>query len=191
MIKVMNPFDIINMYYLPTQLSYQILIQHSTLVTAKAIELATTRNEKNKEHAVDIQFIEEAAMLHDIWIYMIDDAEIGCFWTYPYIYHSVAWYDILMKHGFPKHARVALSHTGVGITHEQIITRGLPLPLDRSYIPETIEEKIISYADLFFSKTPNKVLREKTKYEARASVAKFWEDHGVIFDQRTQLFAID
>jgi uncharacterized protein len=58
----------------------------------------------------------------------------------------------LREEGFTRHARVAERHTGSGLTKEQIIAQGLPLPAE-DFVPETIEEKVICYADKFFSKS--------------------------------------
>lgn len=53
----------------------------------------------------------------------------------------------------------------------------------------SIEEKIISYADLHYSKSRyDQLLVAKTPAQARASVAKFGEEQGVIFDEWFALF---
>ena len=54
--------------------------------------------------------------------------------------------------GFPRHARVCERHTGTGLTKEQIIEQGFPLPPE-DFIPETLEEQIVCYADKFYSKS--------------------------------------
>ncbi len=50
-------------------------------------------------------------------------------------------------------ARVAERHTGSGLTHDNIVAQGLPLPLDRCYMPQTVLERLICYADKFYSKS--------------------------------------
>jgi uncharacterized protein len=47
---------------------------------------------------------------------------------------------------------VAERHTGTGISYEQIIREQLPIPL-QDYTPQTLEERLICYADKFYSKT--------------------------------------
>lgn len=49
-------------------------------------------------------------------------------------------------------ARVAERHTGAGITIEDIDTQSLPLPR-RDYVPETLLERLVCYADKFYSKS--------------------------------------
>ena len=46
----------------------------------------------------------------------------------------------------------AKRHTGAGLTKKEIIEQELPLP-QQDFLPETTEEKLICYADKFFSKT--------------------------------------
>ena len=59
---------------------------------------------------------------------------------------------MLRERGLNQHARVAERHTGTGLRKEEIIRRNLPLPHE-DFVPETMEEQVICYADKFFSKT--------------------------------------
>lgn len=111
-------------------------------------------------------------MLHDIGIVRCDAPSIGCFGEEPYIRHGIMGAEMLRSEGFPRHARVCERHTGAGLSKEEIESQSLPLPR-RDFIPQTIEEEIICYADKFFSKT--KLDREKTFEEAKRSIAKFGE----------------
>ena len=72
---------------------------------------------------------------------------------------------MLRNEGLPKHALVAERHTGTGITIEQIEREELPIP-ERNYCPQSLEEKIICYADKFYSKSHlgEEVALEKIKY---------------------------
>lgn len=145
-----------------------LLIDHSQSVTQRALQIVFM----HPEFDIDADFIEEAAMLHDIGILRCNAPGIFCTGTEPYICHGIIGAEILRREGFPKHARVCERHTGAGITSEEIASQHLPLP-QRDYLPETIEEIIICYADKFFSKShPEK---EKTYEEAQRSLAKFGE----------------
>jgi uncharacterized protein len=99
----------------------------------------------------DLDFIEAAAMLHDIGIFETDTPQFGCFGKRPYICHGILGSDILKKEGHPQLARVCERHIGVGISKADIRQQNLPLP-DRDMIPVSIEEQIVCYADKFFSK---------------------------------------
>lgn len=86
---------------------------------------------------------------------------------------------------FPRHARVCERHTGAGITRSQIIAQQLPLPV-QDFLPETMEEKVICYADKFFSKTH--LDKEKTVEQAIASLSKFGEEGVERFREWVKMF---
>ena len=136
----------ISKYYKPGSKAYDIIYGHCRCVTDKALLIAQNHPELNP----DLIFIEEAAMLHDIGIFMTNAPKIYCFGDYPYLAHGYLGRELLTGLGFPEHGLVCERHTGVGITKEEILERSLPLPL-RDLIPETVEEQIISFADKFSS----------------------------------------
>lgn len=79
----------------------------------------------------------------------------------------------MRNEGYPRHARVCERHTGAGLTAKEIEEQGLPLP-HRDFLPETLEEKLVCYADKFYSKThPDK---EKSFEQAVHSIARFGND---------------
>ena len=127
-------------------------------------------------------------MLHDIGIVKINDEEIFCTGDLPYISHGVEGRKILEAEGLKKHALVCERHTGVGIFRDEIIARNLPLT-KRDMLAVSLEEKIISYADLFFSKDPKKIWYERTVEEARATIEKFGKKHIDIFEEWQKQFA--
>lgn len=124
-------------------------------------------------------------MLHDIGIFKCDAAGIQCFGTEPYICHGRIGAELLRSEGFPRHARVCERHTGAGITKAQIIAQNLPLP-QQDFLPETMEEKVICYADKFFSKTH--LDREKTIEQAEKSLSKFGEEGVLRFREWEKCF---
>lgn len=87
--------------------------------------------------------------------------------------------------GYPRHARVCERHTGAGLTKHDIISQKLPLP-EEDYLPETIEEKVICYADKFYSKT--RLNHEKSFEEALRSLQKFGEEGVLRFREWKNLF---
>ena len=139
---------VIDKYYPHDNELRHILITHSRSVADLALALA----KRLPELCLDLQFVEEAAMLHDIGIVRCDAPSIHCFGTEPYIAHGRQGAEMLRAEGMPRHARVCERHTGAGITREAIETQHLPLPL-QDFLPETLEEQLICYADKFFSKT--------------------------------------
>ncbi|MEI6221545.1 MAG: HD domain-containing protein [bacterium] len=157
----------------PSDLSYDLLVVHSCAVAGKAARIGERIAKQGA--FVNFQFLEEAAMLHDIGVYFTNATKVGGGGTEPYIRHGVLGGKLLRELGYPKHARVAERHTGVGITKEDIVSQGLPLP-KRDFVPITLEEQIICYVDKFFSKSDSKALeKEKSVEEIVQDLSKFGE----------------
>lgn len=151
----MNTLSIIEKYYQSQKELYDILVNHSKDVASMALSVCS----RHKELNADEKFIEEASMLHDIGIIETNAPKIKCFGKFPYIMHGYIGAEMLRKEGFPRHADVCQRHTGTGLTEEDIESQSLPLPKG-IYVPVSIEEQIICYADKFFSKT--KLGKEKS-----------------------------
>ena len=161
----MNWQKIIDKYYIEDNELKNILIIHSQSVARKALQIVSLHPELH----LDANFICEGAMLHDIGIIRTNASGIYCFGTEPYICHGLLGGEMLRHEGFPRHARVCERHTGAGIGIEDIEAHNLPLP-HADFLPETMEEKVICYADKFFSKTH--LDRERTVEEALNSLLK-------------------
>jgi uncharacterized protein len=168
---MMDPVKIIRKYYEPGSSAYETLIGHGLSVSRKAAEAALNVSHLNP----DMEFIREAAMLHDIVIFLTDTPELGCRGDLPYICHGYLGKALLLEMGLPRHARVCENHVGVGITVGDIRKNGLPLP-ERDMIPETLEERIICYADKFFSKNPNGSSEEKPLEHIIQGLKPYGED---------------
>ncbi|MEW6182171.1 MAG: HDIG domain-containing metalloprotein [Bacillota bacterium] len=180
----MDPEEIIKKYYDPESELYFFLVEHSKMVVQKALATAA----KIPHLKPDNRFIFEAAMLHDIGIFLTTLPEIGCNGGRPYICHGHLGREILEKEGLQKHALVCERHVGTGITKEDVEMRKLPLP-KRDMLPVSLEEKIICFADKFFSKEGKKTLqREKTIDEIRKSLVKFGPDKVSRFNEWVELF---
>ena len=158
----MNYNLLIDKYYPEDNELRHILINHSQSVARKALQIVSSHPE-----------------LH------LDAPGIQCFGSEPYICHGRLGAEILRKEGYERHARVCERHTGAGITCKEIIAQGLPLP-HQDFLPETLEEKVICYADKFFSKTH--LDREKSIEKAEKSLAKFGEDGVMRFREWERMF---
>lgn len=161
--------NIIVKYYPEANELRDILVTHSTLVMQRALKICDAHPELH----LDRRFVEEAAMLHDIGICRCDAPGIQCFGSEPYIRHGYIGGQMMRAEGLPRHARVCERHTGAGLSKAEIIRQNLPLPQE-DFLPETLEEQIICYADKFYSKTHPK--REKSYEQACKSLAKFGEE---------------
>lgn len=177
----MKPINIINKYYTENSELYNILMNHSRDVTCKAIDIA----KKHPELNADLNFISEAAMLHDIGIFMTNAPSIKCFGEYTYMAHGYLGSEIMTKEGYPEHALVCERHTGAGLMLEEIISQHLPLP-HRDMMPISIEEQIICFADCFFSKTH--LNEEKSVEDVRNKFKKFGQRSINQFDEWCKLF---
>lgn len=143
---------IIDKYYSEDDDLRRLLIGHSRQVADRCLLICS----HHPELRLDREFLEEAAMLHDIGIRWCDAPGIHCHGTEPYLRHGPIGGELLRKEGWPRHARVAERHTGTGLP-------GLE--------PEVLEEQVVCYADKFYSKSrPDRVL---TVLEAAQSLEKF------------------
>ncbi len=181
----MNPLEVIEKYYDPGSKAYHFLIHHSRLVAGKAVETAG----KVRHLGPDVSFIEEAAILHDIGIFYTNAPKLGCFGYRDYLCHGYLGRELLEKEGLPRHALVCERHVGMGITLQDIKDNSLPLPL-RDMMPLSIEEKIICFADKFFSKSEHDLLHEKPPEKVREMIAAYGKDKLATFDEWLILFKV-
>lgn len=110
------------------------VISHIEKVTKKALEIGRILKKKGLD--VDIELLGIGSYLHDI----------GRSVTYG-VGHAVESGKIVRELGFSEPViRLVENHVGAGITAEEAKRLGLPV---KDYIPETLEEKILAYADKF------------------------------------------
>ena len=179
----MEPLEIIKKYYDTHSEIYHILIKHSRSVADKALSLAKAHPEMN----MDIKFIEEAAMLHDIGAFLCNAPDIDCHGAFDYVCHGYLGADILRKEGYPRHAFVCERHTGTGISLKMIEEEDLPLPR-KDFLPISFEEQLICFADKFFSKT--KLNKEKSIEKIQESLRKHGEHTVLRFNHWCKLFLV-
>ena len=158
---------IIEQYYGRDTDAAALLIKHSRQVADLAIKIACDKPQLN----IDADFAYEAAMLHDIGIFRTFAPMIGR--------------ELLDSLGLPRHALVCERHTGAGLSIIDIRKQHLPLPL-RDMLPLTIEEKLVCYADKFYSKShPDRAI----DYDhARKKLLKYGEETVARFEALHELF---
>lgn len=161
--------NIYNRYYTGQKTLLATVLIHSEQVARKALECAG-----RKFPLSNPEFIYTASMLHDIGVIKCNAPAIGCHGDKPYLCHGVEGRLILEAEGMPDHALVCERHTGAGLTKDEIENSGLPLPV-RDMLPLTIEEKVICYADSFFSKSGD-LTREKTIEEVKNDMLRHGEE---------------
>jgi uncharacterized protein len=164
--------------YFPVKDAFQIILKHSRQVATKALRTAR----KLDYQGIDVEFLEEAALLHDIGVCQTATPKFHCHGNEPYIRHGIIGKEILEREGFPRHALVCERHIGVGLTVTDIRSQRLPLP-EKEMTPQSLEEKIVCFADLFYSKSPKKCGREKTIDEIKTGLGKFGARKVLIFEE--------
>lgn len=162
----MNILTVIDSYYPQENEQKRILLTHSHSVARKALQVADSHPELN----LDRQFLQEAALVHDIGIFLTEAPKIYCFGTHPYIAHGYLGAELLAKEGLPRHALVCERHTGAGLSLNDIIAQQLPIP-HRDMLPVSLEEQVVCFADKFFSKTH--LDRERSVEQVIKSLSKF------------------
>ena len=114
------------------------VIKHCKAVAKLA--LATAEACKGKGLNVDLELVEIGALLHDI----------GRSKTHS-VHHAVVGAEILEAAGLPEPViSIIKRHVGGGITTSEAERLGWPKDV---YVPLTIEEKIVSYADKLIKKS--------------------------------------
>jgi uncharacterized protein len=182
--QIVDVHRIIESYYTPGSRAYYLLMEHSKMVARKALDIARRLAPTD----VDLTFLEEASLLHDIGIFLTDSPEIGCHGPFPYVCHGYLGRELLDREGLPRHGLVCERHVGMGITLQDIEQNGLPLP-GRDMVPVSIEEKIICVADKFFSKQEGSLTVEKSAATVRAHLQDYGEEKVRQFDEWLALFS--
>ena len=178
--------EIIEKYYPPGSIRHSIYLPHCTAVTELALKIARL----HPEFQADETMIEFGGMLHDIGIFFTNAPEIGCYGELPYLAHGFMGRELLEKENLPLIATVCERHIGVGITLKDIKKRNLPLPL-RDMTPQTNEEKIVCYADKFFSKSAHNLFQPKSFEKVKKSVSKYGPDKWKTFEEMMKLFGTE
>lgn len=104
------------------------VIDHCKAVYKKAMKIAANFDDVNED------LIRKGALLHDI----------GRSKTHG-ITHAIEGVKIAEKYGYDEDVlNIIERHIGAGITEEEAEKLGLP---KKSYVPQTLEEKIVAHAD--------------------------------------------
>lgn len=181
---------IISKYYPSDGNLRQLLEHHSRQVARRSLDIVA----RHPDWGLDAGFIEDAAMLHDVGIFLCQAPGIYCTGTAPYLLHGALGARLLRAEAaadsgqaerIERIARVCERHTGTGLTAANIREMGLPLPAV-DLLPETLEEQIICYADKFYSKSHPE--RERTVEQTAESLRKFGEVGVEKFLSWAQLF---
>ncbi len=132
------------------------VIEHCKSVSRVAVEMADVFKARRVE--VDRELVETAALLHDI----------GRSKTHT-VHHAIVGAQIAESVGLPKPIiSIIKRHVGGGITAKEAARLGWPEDI---YIPETLEEKIVAYAD--------KLVDGHRKVTIETTISKFTSDRSL------------
>ncbi len=108
------------------------VIQHTQAVSALAVEIAKQVQAKN--HPVNLQLVEVGALLHDLGRSQTHSVD-----------HAIVGAKLAQQEGLPQEiVSIIKRHVGAGITSGEAQWLGWP---EDNYVPQTLEEKIVCYAD--------------------------------------------
>jgi len=178
-----DSLEIIAKYFVPGSKAYHIVVEHSVAVKNLALKIAS----KNPHLKIDLELVEQAAMLHDIGIIKTNAPDLGCFGEYPYICHGYLGREMLEAEGLHEVAPFCERHTGTGISLEEIINQNLPIP-HREMMPLTTEELLICYADKFFSKSGENLDTPKKLKKIYKNLERYGGDKLRRFDEMIGMF---
>ena len=144
----MEALRLIDKYYPTNSRLKEVLLAHSRQVCQRVMLIAMC----HPELRMDEQLLHDGALLHDIGIFMTDAPSIYCTGHENYLLHGYLGAKLLREEGFPELAHICERHTGAGLTKETILNCHLNIPV-QDYLPVTLEEKAVCYADKFYSKS--------------------------------------
>jgi uncharacterized protein len=158
--------------YSNSEESFKAVLEHSKSVQKEALEIA---EDVKKNHEIDIKIVKIGSLLHDIGRFRCHKEKS--------IRHGIVGGEILRNENLNEYAEIAERHVGVGITIEDIKKQKLDLPL-KNLVPETIEQKIITYADnlIFGSRvgTINEVIERYRKKLGEEYAERIKKSHNEI-----------
>lgn len=112
------------------------IIQHCKIVSKTAVEISESILESGTP--IDLELVRSGGLLHDVGRSITSD-----------IKHGVEGARLLKKAGFPENlTKIAERHVGAGIPRKEAKILGLPA---KDFLPQTLEEKIVCYADKLVS----------------------------------------
>ncbi len=108
------------------------VINHCVAVTDLALQIRSKL--QDREYAIDLGLVEAGGLLHDLGRSKTHGVD-----------HSLVGAQIAKTLGLPQAViNIIKRHVGAGITSEEAECLGWPKD---NYIPQTIEEKVVCYAD--------------------------------------------
>jgi uncharacterized protein len=142
------------------------VIRHAEAVSALAVEIAEVCRDRG--HNVDVELVEVGGLLHDI----------GRARTHT-VHHAVIGAEIARSLNIPKPIiSIIKRHVGGGITAREARKLGWPKDI---YTPQTLEEKIVAYADKLVAGSHRVPVERTIEALSRelppSAIERIWELH--------------
>lgn len=142
------------------------VIKHCEAVAKIALEIAKACKEEGLN--VDLELVEIGALLHDI----------GRAKTHT-VHHAIIGAEMAESWGLPKPViSIIKRHVGGGITAKEARKLGWAKDI---YVPQTLEEKIVSYADKLIEGSRQVPIERTIKNFSRelppSAIARIWKLH--------------
>ncbi|NLG13004.1 MAG: HDIG domain-containing protein [Lentisphaerae bacterium] len=177
-----DPLLIFNHFYPQDTPLKRLLLKHSIQVRDKAIQIIELNPDLNEHRKT----IEIGSLLHDIGVAQCHAPAVLCNGDKHYLQHGIIGAAMLRNYALEHDldlepfARICERHMGAGISKDEIIAQGLPLP-HQDFLPISIPEIIVCIADKFFSKSGE--MKEKSFHETRNSLVRFGSGPLARFDE--------
>lgn len=147
------------------------ILEHARIVHDVSCYLADLFGE---DQPIDYETLQLGAILHDV----------GRNRAKRIVEHGVRSGEMIREAGFPEGAaRIGETHVGVGILPDQAAALGFPAG---NYTPETLEERIVCYADNLLNYLPAEGRHELV--DRRTVVERFSSELGEDCGKRTEDF---
>jgi uncharacterized protein len=176
-VRIPSPAEIQALHekHAPTTEAFTLVHTHCEIVWGIAEQLLSAPHLAH----LDAELVRAGCLLHDIGVYRLYGGD-GRLDHENYIRHGLLGHEILAAEGFPETLRRFCSHhTGVGLTRQDIVSQGLPLP-PADYVAVTEEERLVMYADKFHTKSRPSAFLSPDEYAAH--IRRFGADKVTAFE---------
>lgn len=149
------------------------MLEHARIVRDTALFLGRIYPVREE---IDLGIVELGAILHDV----------GRCRAKRTVEHGIASGAMIREARFPEAvARIGERHMGVGIDRLEARRLGLP---DQDFLPQTVEERIVCYADNLLCYLPGESRHELQ--DTAAAIARFTAELGEEYGRRTGAFML-
>ena len=164
----------------PSADAFGLVYPHCVIVCGIAEQLLA-----RSDLGLDEDLVRAGSLLHDIGVYRLYDAA-GRLDHSQYVRHGLLGQELLRGEGFPEAiCRFASCHTGMGLSRDDVLSQGLPLPAG-DYLAGSGEEQLVMYADEFHSKTDPPAFVTADSYAA--GLRRFGDDKAAVFSSMRNRF---